>query len=175
MGNYIEGKLVKIMEKITRKVESPGKKVVQKLVYLIQRKGVNLGFDYAIHYYGPYSSELDDFLYSLKIKGILDIVPDGNKHRIDFIGDEYGEYEEEELKISAVEETLIEEVLEYFGNKSGRELELITTVDFVKRKLGKNKCLANRDVIEAVQKIKSDKFSADEIERAIYVLEKHIN
>ena len=33
--------------------KKPGKKTLQKLVYLIQQKGINLNYDYGIHFYGP--------------------------------------------------------------------------------------------------------------------------
>jgi hypothetical protein len=31
-----------------------GKKAVQKLMYLIERKGVEFDLDYTIHFFGPY-------------------------------------------------------------------------------------------------------------------------
>lgn len=54
------------------------KKTLQKLVYLIEKQGVNLDYDFSIHYYGPYSSELNYAIYSLQMQGIIDIVTDIN-------------------------------------------------------------------------------------------------
>jgi len=61
--------LVPIIKMISE-YQSPGKKALQKLVYLVERKGLDLGYDYSIHYYGPYSSELDYAVHSLEMQGI---------------------------------------------------------------------------------------------------------
>lgn len=60
----------------------PGKKMVQKLMYLIERKGINLGLNYSIHFYGPYSVTLDDTLHSLEAQGIININVDHLTHKI---------------------------------------------------------------------------------------------
>jgi len=59
--------LIPIIDKISH-YQIPGKKVLQKLVYLIEKKGLNLGFDYSIHYYGPYCAQLDDAVHSLEMQ-----------------------------------------------------------------------------------------------------------
>ena len=48
--------------------QAPGKKMVQKLIYLIERKGVDLGLNYSIHFYRPYS------VASEGSKGLLSLV-----------------------------------------------------------------------------------------------------
>lgn len=40
--------------------EIVGKIRLQKVVYLLDRLGLNSGFSYSYHHYGPYSSELSD-------------------------------------------------------------------------------------------------------------------
>ncbi len=67
-------RLVFIIKKISR-IRSPDKKTLQKLVYLLERKGVKLGFTFSIDYYGPYSSELEYAIHQLEMQGVLKITP----------------------------------------------------------------------------------------------------
>jgi len=144
---------------------------LQKLVYLIEKKGVDLGYDFSIHYYGPYSSALDDSIHAMQLQGIVEIIHDGMNHRIcltdlsDII---------ENDTFSPADEQIIQSVLEAFGSMTAFELELITTTDFVARELCKTlgNC-TNDDIIEGVRKIKGDKFTNEKITQAILLLEKN--
>ena len=144
---------------------------MQKLVYLIEKKGVDLGYDFSIHYYGPYSSALDDSIHAMQLQGIVEIIHDGMNHRIcltdlsDII---------ENDTFSPADEQIIQSVLEAFGSMTAFELELITTTDFVARELCKTlgNC-TNDDIIEGVRKIKGDKFTNEKITQAILLLEKN--
>ena len=60
----------------------PGKKMLQKLMYLISRKDVNLELNYSIHYFGPYSSKLDSTLHTLESFDKLNINTSGITHII---------------------------------------------------------------------------------------------
>ena len=44
-------------KKITEINGAPCKKTLQKIVFLIEAKHVNIGCDYGIHFYGPYSAD----------------------------------------------------------------------------------------------------------------------
>ena len=144
---------------------------MQKLVYLIEKKGVDLGYDFSIHYYGPYSSALDDSIHAMQLQGIVEIIHDGMNHRIcltdlsDII---------ENDTFSPADEQIIQSVLEAFGSMTAFELELITTTDFVARELCKTlgNC-TNDDIIEGVKKIKGDKFSYEKIKQAILLLKEN--
>ena len=35
--------------------KKPGKKILQKMVFLIEEKGIDLGYEYGLHFYGPYN------------------------------------------------------------------------------------------------------------------------
>lgn len=48
------------------------RKRLQKSIYLLQRKGCPLVFDYFLHYYGPYSSDLADLTDRLDSAGIIE-------------------------------------------------------------------------------------------------------
>ena len=49
----------------------PVKKALQKTVFLIEQKGVSLGYDYVLHFYGPYCAELDQETAQLRTNGII--------------------------------------------------------------------------------------------------------
>lgn len=160
-------KLAFIISKI-EEYQNPGKKALQKLVYLIERQGVNLGYDFSIHYYGPYSSELDYAIYSLQMQGFIDIVQKGMTHRINttklFEIEEDNYIPDDDMKI-------IEEVLDTFGSMSAFELELITTTDFVAREIHRNgEVCSNGRIVEGVKRIKGDKFTTEKINQAIIQL-----
>lgn len=53
MGNT--KKYMYILLEICKRIE-PGKKMVQKLMYRMERRGMDLSLNYCIHFYGPYSS-----------------------------------------------------------------------------------------------------------------------
>lgn len=160
-------KLVPIIKKITG-LQQPGKKALQKLIYLVEKKGVDLGFDFSIHYYGPYSSTLDDAVHSLQMQGVIEIVPDGMSHRIHLT--ELSDMMES-TALSQSDEQKIEDVLRAFGRMTAFELELITTTDFVARTLRQSgKPCMDDNIIEGVRRIKGDKFSQEKMTQAIFQL-----
>ncbi|MCE2457171.1 MAG: hypothetical protein J4G14_05090 [Dehalococcoidia bacterium] len=56
-----------------------GKTQIQKIVYFLQESiGVPLKYRYRMHYYGPYSDELDGNLSLTESIGYIDIDPDPN-------------------------------------------------------------------------------------------------
>jgi uncharacterized protein YwgA len=138
----------------------PCKKTVQKIVYLIEEAGENLGFEYSIHFYGPYSAELDYEVQNLSAKGIFTIKYTDHGH----------------LLSSAKESTNVEmgitatHIIEAFGSESPSALELIATALFVQRETQtKDK---NR-IVAGVKKIKGSKYTEKHIESAIQDLQNH--
>lgn len=163
-------RLIPIIRKITQ-VQKPGKKTLQKLVYLIERKGIKLGFAYSIHYYGPYSSELDYAIHRLEMQGVVTIISDGMTHQISLTEDA-GLIREEEVEILDKEQLQkIDEIIAKFATKSAYDLEAITTTDYVAQQLKANGGLWAQDsLVEGVRKIKGEKFSQEKIEEAIAIL-----
>lgn len=159
--------LMPIIKKIAG-YQPPGKKALQKLIYLVEKKGVDLGFDFSIHYYGPYSSKLDDAVHSLQMQGVIEIVPDGMSHRIHLT--ELSDMMES-TALSQSDEQKIEDVLKTFARMNAFDLELIITTDFVARALCQSgKPCKDDDIIEGVRRIKGDKFSQEKMTQAIFLL-----
>jgi uncharacterized protein YwgA len=166
------GRLISIIRETSR-IKKPGKKTLQKLVYLIERKGIRLGFDFSIHYYGPYSSELDYAIHRLEMQGVIEIKPEGMTHQISLVenGDLIGEEEVESFREKELR--LIEDVITKFAARSAYELEIITTADYVAQQLKTNGEPWDQDsLVEGVRKIKGEKFTKEKIEEAIAILQK---
>ena len=139
-----------------------GKKKLQKLMYLIERKGVQLDLRYSIHFFGPYSSRLDHVLHILENEGRLEIDTSRQTHRIIM-----EESTSEPLEVG--EAALVDMVRKAFYDKSPMELEALTTIDYVATTLLGGKA-SRVDVLKQVKLIKGKKFSSQELEKEYDVL-----
>ena len=159
-------RLILIIKEISR-IQNPGKKTLQKLVYLLERKGIKLGFAFSIHYYGPYSSELDYAIHRLEMQGLLKI----NPKEILLIENDDLICEEEEETLSEQELPIIKDIITKFATKQTYDLEVITTTDYVAQQLKANGEPWDQDsLVEGVRKIKGDRFTREKIEEAIAIL-----
>ena len=139
-----------------------GKKKLQKLMYLIERKGVQLDLRYSIHFFGPYSSRLDQAIHILENEDWLDIDTSGQTHRIIM-------KESVKNRLSEEENAIVDEVRRAFYNRTPMELEALTTIDYVANTLLSGQD-SKEDVIKRVQTIKGKKFSPQELEREYDIL-----
>ncbi len=154
-----------IINQICKSIE-PGKKMLQKLMYLIDRKGVDLDLNYSIHFFGPYSSKLDDTLHILENYDQLRIDTSGITHIIR-LGDNpiLGTLEKKD------QET-VDFVLAHFITKSAYELEAITTLDYVATKMFDGKGL-DQQIIDKVKQIKGTKFSVEYLANELNTLKQY--
>jgi uncharacterized protein YwgA len=164
--------LLPVIQKISQ-YQYPGKKMLQKMVYLIQRHGINLGFKYGIHYYGPYSSELDYATHSLAMLGAIEIIPDGMTQRIhttEIAGTLLEEHQNQ--LFNARQSEALDRIIEKFAGLSAFELEILTTTDFVAEDLRRSGKSDDEAVLAGVKTIKGDKFSEQQIRSAMVELRK---
>lgn len=157
-------KLLDILQTIQLKGK-PCKKTVQKMVYLIEESGEDLGFTYGIHYYGPYSSDLDYAIQSLNGYGNLSIDITDRGHIISV------NCQNKKKHDSLDSRTL--EIINKFGDKSASQLELIATSLYIQRRLqDQNATIHSEDIVNGVKRIKGDKYSNSLIEQSIQDLKK---
>ena len=149
--------IVSIVKKITETNKAPCKKTLQKIVFLIEAKKQNLGCDYGIHFYGPYSSDLDFAVRELCDEGKLKIDYTPTNHVIS-VADHYA-------AITPLND-IMNHVIDYFGTESPNELELIATALYVYEKTK-----SKEKIKMGVKKIKGEKYSEARIEKAIQKLE----
>ncbi len=148
---------------------NPGKKAVQKIVYLLQRRGVELQYHYQIHFFGPYSSALDYELQSFERQGSIIIEQKGSSSLVKSSPCIWENISRESLQ-EELEPYLqtIQDVLEEYGKRPARELELLTTVDFVAQELAKGgEAPGWRDLFRVVHILKGSKFNNEDIDKAI--------
>jgi hypothetical protein len=129
------------------------KKTIQKLVYLIQEAGHDVGFDYSMTFYGPYSGGLDYALYELENDEMI-----------------RSNFTPEQTWITCIApelpplDTLADKVIAEYGRYPNDMLEQYTTVLYVIRESqGKSK----EEILGAVKRIKGEKYSSMDITRAI--------
>lgn len=142
----------------------PGKKMLQKLMYLIDRQGVNLELNYSIHFFGPYSAKLNEMIQVLEnydkltidTSGVTHIIHNGN---FPIVG-----------QLNKEEQEKINFVLEHFSNRSAFDLEAITTIDYVANKLLKGST-DEAEIISKVKKIKGSKFSDEHLAESFQTLQ----
>lgn len=144
--------IINIIKKLTIKNGAPCKKTLQKIVYLIEARKVTLGCDYGIHFYGPYSYDLDFAVRELCEEGILQIEYSAQEHTISVLGDYNSQYNN----------SIVDKTIDEFGKDSPSELELLATALYVYLKL------KDTDKIHSgVVKIKGNKYNNQRISNAV--------
>ncbi len=147
-----------IIKKISEAKDAPCKKTLQKIVFLIQAKQIDLGCDYGIHFYGPYSADLDFAVRELCDEGVLKIEYTTTEHKICLTDkDSVHEYNNAN----------VEKIIDEFAKDTASELELLATALYVYL-IDKN----SSEVISRVKKIKGEKYSNQRISDAIQRLKR---
>lgn len=147
-----------VVSRLNERTEQVGKTTVQKIMYFLKRLGI-VDYEYTMHYYGPYSSEVENSLRQLESSNEFKITwnPDRG-YFIRLTG------EHSDLNVLDVEKKQgIDSVVEKFHSKSAKDLSLIATVLYFYPKLPEN------DIIESVRKLKPQ-FSKDEITDALNIV-----
>ena len=145
--------IVTIIDKITKAHGAPCKKTLQKIVFLIEAKKVDLGCDYGIYFYGPYSADLDFAVRELCDEGVLKIDYTPMDHLITVV---------DSSMVGDYSNRTIDQVIDSFSQESPGELELIATALYV------YVSLHDKERIKAgVKKIKGSKYSDSRIDSAI--------
>ena len=148
--------IINIVNRITEKNSPPCKKTLQKIVFLIQAKQIDLGCDYGIHFYGPYSADLDFAVRELSDEGILRINYTPMEHLISVA-------DPSALEPEADNDTAVNEVIDEFAKDTPNELELLATSLYVYLQTKKDVSA----VKPGVMKIKGSKYSEKRIDAAI--------
>jgi uncharacterized protein YwgA len=151
------GYIIDAINKITLK--TPGKKTLQKMVYLIQEKGLDLGYEYGLYFYGPYSAELDKETMFLSSDGVIEFTYSEYSHMM-----EIGKDVTIKSGLSQSDEDAAKEVIEHFKDYTPSKLELLTTAIYAYNNLEQK---TEKDIINGVKKIKGEKYSDSEIKDAI--------
>ena len=106
-----------------------GKTKLMKIIYMLQQvKNLNLGYDFDIYTYGPYSSEVLESIEVLVNKGlVLSKMYQYNN----YVGYELNLTDEGRRALSDIskeENTAICDILDFAEGKTARDLELFSTI-----------------------------------------------
>ncbi len=103
-----------------------GKIRLQKSVYLLKSCGIDLGFDFDYHHYGPYSEELSLASKDAEALGMIEV-----EWRSSY-GNEYAIFTAP-AEVEALASPKAQDVLQILGRYEATVLELAATVDFLRR------------------------------------------
>ena len=117
-------KLVYLVDKLENVSPQVGKTVVQKMIFLLDKKGV-VNYDYSLYHYGPYSPAVENDLNYVEFLDGVEI--DWIKNQGYFIkpGRSTASLEE---SLSAEGKGAIDEVVKNFGQMRALDLSLLATV-----------------------------------------------
>lgn len=110
-----------------------GKTKLQKMVYLLEKlKNVSVGYDFSFYTYGPFSSDLAaDLDYVNTLGGVqVSYEPAINMYEI-APGPNATRLTEKSQAFLAENRAAIDEILEHFGARQAKELELLATLVYV--------------------------------------------
>lgn len=156
-----------IIQYLVDKSHGLGKVQLQKTIYFLQEVfQVPTGYDYVMHYYGPYSFDLDDTLSEMQGKGVLSIsyvlYPAG------YLGYDIslGKNTESDLKLASNYKDKADQVVNIFKPMDAQNLELWATIHFVRSILAeKERDFGKKAVVKEVGLLKP-KFGEQDIEKA---------
>ena len=142
------------------RLEDVGKTKIQKLMYFLQDAyGLPLGCKFYLHYYGPYSDEVDSGISNLRFMGYVNVRPDAEGYGFHVTRNSTGEVGWATVISNA--EQQIDSVVEHLGSMDVSQLELAATIHYVSKSSGFKK----GDVIASVRSRKP-KFSRELISDA---------
>lgn len=141
--------------------ELPDTTALQRIVYLVQQKGVDLGYQYGVHFAGPYSAALDVHTLFLSAEGLIRFSSDGTHH---FIGLTIRGLAANAEGLSPEDLAVIDEAIAYCRGRSPEELELLTTALFVHDHLQDG---SEAKVAAGVRRLTGARYSREEIDAAI--------
>lgn len=140
-----------------------GKIMLQKLMYLMQRKGLDMHLSYSIHYYGPYSSELYDLILMKNRLDELAIDTSSRTHVITIGSEAKGD------ALTEDDQDVFDGIMRDFFGRTALELEGITTVDYVAHTTLRDNG-TREEIIDRTKRIKGTKFSDAALEADLELL-----
>jgi len=162
----------RVVERLVQQRKDVGKTKVQKISYFLQEAvGVPLKYRFRMHYFGPYSDDLDNALSLSRALGYVKIAPDPNGFGYHVTPGEVTEdrwFQGYDMAEDAgVDVKKVEQVIDILGDLKVHELELYASIHFI----GKSKSGGSKErTLATVGKVKPG-FKAGQIEQAYQKLQ----
>ena len=143
-----------------------GRVRLQKTVYLLDRLGLESGFHYDYHHYGPFSRDLDNAVADAEAFGIVEEQfgrrqVDGARYSIFKLTDDGHELP---VEIGQLDEAVLKRFLQKFADANVTVLELAATANWLVEKEEQD------DWQEALRRRKGPKVNGGRLERALSLL-----
>ncbi len=140
-----------------------GKTKLQKIVYLADKlKRVRVGYDFNFYTYGPFSSDLAADLDYVESLGGVEIVHNQTVNRYEIRPSESADrLESKTEKFFSDNKSAIDEIVDRFGDKQAKDLELLSTIIYVT-----HSGFSDKDRIVQKTKDLKPRFNKEEIEDA---------
>lgn len=158
-------KMVQMVSQIYSGSDKLGKKVVQKMFYFFERSGVQLNLRYGIHYYGTYSSRLDNYLHILEDMDYIKIDNSGKTHQISS-----GDVKLSEDALVESEKQTVEIVINNLFQKTPLQMDALATMDYVSHYIFSDHAYET-DIKNKFKEIKGTKFNEAEISETYKTLQ----
>lgn len=168
-----ENERFKLIQYLVGKLSVVGKVKIQKVIYFLQKAcGVDLGYEFFMHYYGPYSSELNSTLHEMKTEGLLRfsvaIYPSYYGYQIDPV-----EKASETVQLPAKIREKADKIIDLFNTDDAQKMELLSSIHFVRAILmDQGKTFDKESVVNEVQLLKP-KFEQEKIAEAYEELQQN--
>jgi uncharacterized protein YwgA len=142
-----------------------GKTVIQKLMYILERKNVGK-YDYTLYHYGPYSSKVESLLnYAEFLKGVNVEWGVGRGY---FIKPSVN-VEHLEKSVSEDKKKTINDIVTKVGSLTAKDLSLLSTILYVENQ---ENISSDEELINVVRSIKP-LFSIEEVKGKIDLIKKY--
>ncbi len=141
-----------------------GKTKIQKITYFLQESvGIPVMYPFRMHYYGPYSDELDSVISLAQMSGYVDIKPDTDGFGYHVTpGPESDALPFEGIELRNDLEESMNTTTDTLGALETSQLELYATIHFIGRS---RQTISREEVLEIVERLKP-RFSAQTITKA---------
>lgn len=174
-NEYLLTRRVAVIRHIVSRSGDIGKTKIQKLVYFLQESvGVPLKYPFRMHYYGPYSDELDGNLSLTKSIGYINIDPDPNGFGYhvtpveEMGGASWQGYEmSDDPEVRELIE-VIDNVIDILGALETPQIELYATIHLISGLKGNS---SKEKTVQTVKRLKP-KFSLEHIDYSYQTLRK---
>ena len=160
------------IQQIVERQAGVGKTKLQKISYFLQEAvGVPLKYRFRMHYFGPYSDDLDGALSLSRALGYVKIAPDPNGFGYRVTPGEVTEdrwFQDYDMaEDTGVDVKTVEHVIDILGKLKVHEIELYASIHFI----GRSKSdMSKKETLATVGKVKPG-FKASQIEQAYQSLQ----
>ena len=161
---------IAFIRRIVDRCDDTGKTKMQKISYFLQESvGVDLMYPFRMHYFGPYSEDLDSALSLTASIGLIGIEPDSQGFGFHLnLSNGQSEWSQEYDIATHPEIAQIDKAIDVLGKLEIYELELYATIHYIG---GPKTARSKEQTLETVKRLKP-KFSDVQIGNAYDDLKK---